>query len=80
MPLGLQYGQPSGSIVNRSTDGLQVRSGNSLILAAGNVRLEGGKILAPGGRVELAAVLDSQITTNASGTATGGNINFDCNC
>ncbi len=45
-----------------------MRSGNSLILAAGNVRLEGGKILAPGGRVELAAVLGGEtVGINAFG-------------
>lgn len=68
VPLGLQYGLSSGSIVNRSTDGLQVRSGNSLILAGGNVRLEGGVLLAPGGRVELAAVGGSgSVPLNFSG-------------
>ncbi|MEG3896890.1 MULTISPECIES: two-partner secretion domain-containing protein [unclassified Microcoleus] len=68
VPLGLQYGQQPGTIVNRSTDGLQVRSGNSLILAGGDVRLDGGKILAPGGRVELAAVAGGEtVGLNAFG-------------
>ncbi len=49
-------------IVNRSTAdsrGLQVPQGKSLLLVGGNVSLEGGKIFAPGGRVELGSVAGS---------------------
>ncbi|HBK96777.1 MAG TPA: filamentous hemagglutinin [Microcoleaceae bacterium UBA10368] len=75
VPLGLQYGLNPGNIVNRSTDGLQVRSGNSLILAGGDVRLEGGKILAPGGRVELAAVAGGEtVGLNAFGNNVSLNV------
>jgi len=75
VPLGLQYGRSPGSIVNRSTAGLQVRSGNSLILAGGDVRLEGGKILAPGGRVELAAVAGGEtVGLNAFGNNVSLNV------
>ena len=75
VPLGLQYGLNPGSIVNRSTDGLQVRSGNSLILAGGDVRLDGGKILAPGGRVELAAVAGGEtVGLNAFGNNVSLNV------
>ncbi len=75
VPLGLQYGRSPGTIVNRSTDGLQVRSGNSLILAGGDVRLDGGKILAPGARVELAAVaVGETVGLNASGNNVSLNI------
>ncbi|MGB8687000.1 MAG: filamentous hemagglutinin N-terminal domain-containing protein [Microcoleus sp.] len=75
VPLGLQYGLNPGSIVNRSTDGLQVRSGNSLILAGGDVRLEGGKILAPGGRVELAAIAGGEtVGLNAFGNNVSLNV------
>ena len=75
VPLGLQYGQQPGSIVNRSTAGLQVRSGNSSILAGGDVRLDGGKIVAPGGRVELAAVAGGEtVGLNASGNNVSLNV------
>ncbi|MEG3878221.1 filamentous hemagglutinin N-terminal domain-containing protein, partial [Microcoleus sp. herbarium7] len=75
VPLGLQYGQQPGSIVNRSTAGLQVRSGNSLILAGGDVRADGGKIIAPGGRVELAAVAGGEtVGLNASGNNVSLNV------
>jgi filamentous hemagglutinin family protein len=54
---------PAGAIVNQSratdpndpstTDGLKVPDGRSLLLVGGDVRLDGGIIKAPGGRVEL---------------------------
>ena len=43
------------SIANNRT-GLQVPAGQSLLLVGGNVRLEGGRIVSPGSRVELGAV------------------------
>ncbi|OKH30669.1 hypothetical protein NIES2119_30570 [[Phormidium ambiguum] IAM M-71] len=64
VPIGLQYGANPGSILNQSvaTDsngdvvGLQVEPGKSLALVGGNVSVEGGQLLAPGGRVELGGV------------------------
>jgi filamentous hemagglutinin family protein len=49
-------------IINRSTAdsrGLEVPQGQSLLLVGGNVSLEGGQILAPGGRVELGGLAGS---------------------
>jgi len=43
-------------IVNRSTDGLLIPNGRSLMLVGGDVRLEGGRLFALGGRAELGAV------------------------
>ncbi|BAY09897.1 two-partner secretion domain-containing protein [Calothrix sp. NIES-2098] len=40
-------------IINRSQGGINVPNGQSLFLVGGNVKLEGGVIKAPGGRVEL---------------------------
>jgi len=69
----------SQGIVNRSTatstvqgsptKGLQVPNGQSLLLVGGNVSLDGGTLLAPGGRVELGGV---------AGMGTVG-LNFDGN-
>ncbi|NJR74633.1 MAG: filamentous hemagglutinin N-terminal domain-containing protein [Scytonema sp. CRU_2_7] len=64
VPLGLQYGANSGSILNQSQArnssrepvGLQVKSGKTLALVGGEVVLEGGRLTAPGGRIELGSV------------------------
>ncbi|WP_226584697.1 filamentous hemagglutinin N-terminal domain-containing protein [Microseira wollei] len=61
VPIGLQYGGVAGSIVNQArvtnrdnfVSGRQVQLGNTLALVGGDVRLEGGILQAPGGRVEL---------------------------
>jgi large exoprotein involved in heme utilization and adhesion len=61
VPLGLQFGGNAGSILNQSqatnssglVTGLKVRSGNTLALVGGDVKLDGGNLQAPGGRVEL---------------------------
>ena len=67
LPVGLQWGSNSGSIVNRSrvtnsngkTVGLQVQPDKTLALVGGDVTLEGGYLSAPEGRIELAGVGDN---------------------
>lgn len=78
-PNALLFGPSPGAIVNRSladlnvpnqsVTGLEVPVGKSLLLVGGDVRLEGGGLYAPGGRVELASV-----TGGAVGLAVQGNL------
>ena len=69
IPLGLQFGNNPGQIINRSQVtpqgrttvlgdpiGLEVESGNTLALLGGEVILESGDINAVGGRIELGSV------------------------
>ncbi|MGB7272002.1 MAG: filamentous hemagglutinin N-terminal domain-containing protein [Geitlerinemataceae cyanobacterium] len=67
VPVGLQYGENPGAIVDRSrvsgvlsgntaTTGLQVNSGETLALVGGEVQLDGGNLTAEGGRIELGSV------------------------
>lgn len=69
IPVGLQFGNSGGNIVNRSQAslngagnglgepaGLQVQQGKTLALLGGEVLLEGGNLTAPGGRIELGSV------------------------
>ena len=61
VPLGLQFGSSSGSIINRSfvqdeTEeyvGLQVPSGENLSLVGGEVRFEAGEATASGGNINI---------------------------
>ena len=61
VPIGLQYGGTTGSILNQSQAtnssgevvGLSVLPGETLALLGGDVRLDGGNLQALGGRVEL---------------------------
>ncbi|MFL9458337.1 filamentous hemagglutinin N-terminal domain-containing protein [Tolypothrix bouteillei VB521301_2] len=66
------------AIINRSTannTGLQVPSGQNLVLVGGDVRLENGRITSPASRVELGAVA-GQGKVGLSGTAGNWQLNF----
>ncbi|MCU0552334.1 MAG: filamentous hemagglutinin N-terminal domain-containing protein, partial [Leptolyngbya sp. Prado105] len=54
-PIGLQYGSRAGEVRSQGAT-LQVPNSQTLALAGGNVSIDGGQLLAPGGRVELAGV------------------------
>ncbi|BAY46221.1 filamentous hemagglutinin family outer membrane protein [Scytonema sp. HK-05] len=67
VPIGLQYGGNTGSILNQSSAydrtsgsyGLSVQPGKTLALVGGNVSLDGADLIAPGARVELGGVTNS---------------------
>nr|WP_242038586.1 filamentous hemagglutinin N-terminal domain-containing protein [Chroococcidiopsis sp. [FACHB-1243]] len=55
VPIGLQFGSNAGSVsINGSS--LQVIPGRSLVLIGGNVSIDGGKLVAPSGRMVLGGV------------------------
>ncbi len=58
------------TVLDAPTSGLQVPDGRSLLLVGGDVRLNGGRLFAPGGRVELGGVRERENGTlglNANG-------------
>ncbi|OAB60937.1 hypothetical protein AY599_12335 [Leptolyngbya valderiana BDU 20041] len=67
VPLGVQLGPTPGAIVHRSRGvdasnipvGLQVPTGETLSFIGGEIRLEGGILTAPQGRIDLAAATDT---------------------
>ena len=79
MPLGLQFGNNPGEIINRSQVtpqgrtnllgtvedpiGLEVQSGNTLALIGGDILLEEGNINGLGGRIELGSVGSDSLVT-----------------
>ncbi|ACK69290.1 filamentous hemagglutinin family outer membrane protein [Gloeothece citriformis PCC 7424] len=67
VPIGLQFGNSRGEIINQSRAeslrdsqpgqfGLEVDIGKTIALVGGNISLVGGGVNAPGGRVELGSV------------------------
>lgn len=76
VPVGLQIAENAGSIINQSRFslsgvfnplgspfGLIVQPRETLALVGGEVRLEGGNLTAPGGRIELGSVGDSGVVS-----------------
>ncbi|MCL1471929.1 filamentous hemagglutinin N-terminal domain-containing protein [Argonema antarcticum] len=69
VPIGLQVGENPGSIMNQSKSpsssgvsvGLRVPLGQDIIFAGGNVALQGGGLLAPGGQIEVGGLLEAGI-------------------
>jgi filamentous hemagglutinin family protein len=67
VPIGLQFGTRVGDIQNQSQAtnddgdflGLQVQQGKTLALVGGNINIDGGYLVAPGGRIELGAMAGS---------------------
>ena len=90
-PSALFFNQlPTQAIVNRSkafgfsqntgqfTQGLQVPNGQSLLFVGGEVRLEGGILQAPGGRVELGGIAGSgNVALNFNGNTPSLNFPTD---
>ncbi len=73
-PIGLNFRDNPGDIVNRSgsgaeNGGLQVDIGANLTLVGGNLSLEGGKLTVPGGRIELGGLSTAgTVGINADGS------------
>jgi filamentous hemagglutinin family protein len=77
VPIGLQFGGNPGEIVNRSQAfdsptntiaRIQVTSGNTLALVGGNINVEGGRMRAIDGRLELGSVgANSRVNLTAQG-------------
>jgi len=67
VPIGLQFRPNPGDIINRSRGidnsdqaaGLQVQPGRTLALIGGNVRMDGGILIAAGGQLELGSLAES---------------------
>ena len=69
VPIGVQYGANRAGEIN-SQGNLSVNPGHSLILLGGAVNLDNGRLIAPGGHVEIGGVSEE----GTVGLATQGNL------
>ncbi|MBP5972600.1 filamentous hemagglutinin N-terminal domain-containing protein [Brasilonema sp. CT11] len=81
VPIGLRFRDNPQNIINQSravdtsgnpVGGLDVSSGKTLTLVGGNVNLDGGILLAPGGRIELGGLS----TARTVGLSGDGSLSF----
>ncbi len=56
VPVGLQFGNNPGTIINQSQLGLTVEPNQNIFFIGGDIKLQGGAITTVGGNVELIAV------------------------
>ncbi|NET38774.1 MAG: filamentous hemagglutinin N-terminal domain-containing protein [Cyanothece sp. SIO1E1] len=89
VPVGLQFGEMPGSIINRSQAtrsipgfasevpvGLGVQPGQTLALVGGDIFIENGRLSASGGRIELGSVAN-QGFVSLNSTAKGLTLGFE---
>lgn len=84
VPIGLQFGTNSASIVNQSqavnnsgeTVGLAVQPGKSLAIVGGELTISGGILTATQGRIELGSVADFSLV-NLNPTENGWNLGYE---
>ncbi|MFW9264638.1 filamentous hemagglutinin N-terminal domain-containing protein [Nostoc sp. CALU 546] len=60
VPIGLQLGSNVGNVIVQGAN-LQVNSGQTLALIGGNISMDGGQLIAAGGRIELGGLIAPDI-------------------
>ena len=74
-PISLQFGDSPGDIINRSVNGLQVKSAEAIALVGGDIFFDRGTISVNNGRIELGSVAGDSVV-NLSTTEPGLSLNF----
>ena len=83
VPIGLQFGNRTGSITNKSlaigsssfAEGLQVDNGKTLTLVGGDILVEDGLLGSSGGSIELAGIAENE-RVGLQQTATGWALDY----